>query len=114
MTNKKVGRVGDSPLIGAGCYADNQTVAVSCTGTGEAFIRLSAAYDIHAMMAYGGYGLQQACEVMVNQKLPSLGGSGGLIAIDSHGNVALPFNSEGMYRGYAYVGSEPIVAIYSS
>lgn len=98
MTNKLPGRVGDSPLVGAGCYANNASVAVSCTGTGEVFIRALAAYDIAALMDYGGLSLSEACERVVMEKLPALGGSGGLIAIDHEGNVALPFNSEGMYR----------------
>ncbi len=107
MTNKLPGRVGDSPLVGAGCYANNASVAVSCTGTGEVFIRTLAAYDIAALMEYGGLSLADACERVVMEKLPALGGSGGLIAVDHEGNVALPFNSEGMYRagicrGYAY------------
>ncbi len=95
MTNKLPGRVGDSPLVGAGCYANNASVAVSCTGTGEVFIRTLAAYDIAALMEYGGLSLADACERVVMEKLPALGGSGGLIAVDHEGNVALPFNSEG-------------------
>lgn len=101
MTNKLPGRVGDSPLVGAGCYANNASVAVSCTGTGEVFIRALAAYDIAALMDYGGLSLAEACERVVMEKLPALGGSGGLIAIDHEGNVALPFNTEGMYRARA-------------
>ena len=112
MTNKQVGRVGDSPLVGAGCYANNETVAVSCTGTGEVFIRTLAAYDVSAQMEYGGRTLQQATANVIHDKVQELEGSGGLIAIDSHGNVVLPFNSEGMYRGFAYVGGEVEVAIY--
>jgi len=111
MTNKQVGRVGDSPLPGAGCYASN-TVAVSCTGTGEVFIRTLAAYDVAALMNYGGLSLQQATERVVMEKIPQLGGSGGLIAIDSRGNVVLPFNSEGMYRGFGVVGEAPVAAIF--
>ncbi|MDU5715222.1 MAG: beta-aspartyl-peptidase, partial [Citrobacter freundii] len=87
MTNKLPGRVGDSPLVGAGCYANNASVAVSCTGTGEVFIRALAAYDIAALMDYGGLSLSEACERVVMEKLPALGGSGGLIAIDHEGNV---------------------------
>ena len=82
MTNKLPGRVGDSPLVGAGCYANNSSVAVSCTGTGEVFIRALAAYDIAALMDYGGLSLSEACERVVMEKLPALGGSGGLIAVD--------------------------------
>lgn len=112
MTNKLPGRVGDSPLIGAGCYANNASVAVSCTGTGEVFIRALAAYDIAALMDYGGLSLSEACERVVMEKLPALGGSGGLIAIDHEGNVALPFNSEGMYRAWGYAGDTPTTGIY--
>ncbi|PDO82231.1 beta-aspartyl-peptidase [Kosakonia pseudosacchari] len=112
MTNKLPGRVGDSPLPGAGCYANNANVAVSCTGTGEVFIRALAAYDIAALMEYGGLSLQEACDAVVMEKLPALGGSGGLIAVDREGNVALPFNSEGMYRAWGYAGDAPSVGIY--
>lgn len=112
MTNKLPGRVGDSPLVGAGCYANNASVAVSCTGTGEVFIRALAAYDIAALMDYGGLSLSEACERVVMEKLPALGGSGGLIAIDHEGNVALPFNSEGMYRARGYAGDTPTTGIY--
>lgn len=112
MTNKLPGRVGDSPLPGAGCYANNATAAVSCTGTGEVFIRALAAYDITALMDYGGLSLSEACERVVMEKLPALGGIGGLIAVDREGNVALPFNSEGMYRAWGYAGDEPSTGIY--
>ncbi|WP_337238510.1 beta-aspartyl-peptidase [Citrobacter portucalensis] len=112
MTNKLPGRVGDSPLVGAGCYSNNASVAVSCTGTGEVFIRALAAYDIAALMDYGGLSLSEACERVVMEKLPALGGSGGLIAIDHEGNVALPFNSEGMYRAWGYAGDTPTTGIY--
>ncbi|MEX3018752.1 beta-aspartyl-peptidase [Kluyvera sp. STS39-E] len=112
MTNKLPGRVGDSPLVGAGCYANNASVAVSCTGTGEVFIRMLAAYDIAALMEYGNLSLLEACERVVMEKLPALGGSGGLIAIDREGNVVLPFNSEGMYRAWAYAGDTPTIGIY--
>ena len=112
MTNKLPGRVGDSPLVGAGCYANNASVAVSCTGTGEVFIRALAAYDIAALMDYGGLSVSEACERVVMEKLPALGGSGGLIAIDHEGNVALPFNSEGMYRAWGYAGDTPTTGIY--
>lgn len=112
MTNKLPGRVGDSPLVGAGCYANNASVAVSCTGTSEVFIRALAAYDIAALMDYGGLSLSEACERVVMEKLPALGGSGGLIAVDHEGNVALPFNSEGMYRAWGYAGDTPTTGIY--
>ncbi|GEC67482.1 beta-aspartyl-peptidase [Raoultella terrigena] len=112
MTNKLPGRVGDSPLPGAGCYANNASVAVSCTGTGEVFIRTLAAYDIAALMEYANLSLREACERVVMEKLPALGGSGGLIAIDREGNVVLPFNSEGMYRAWCYAGDTPTIGIY--
>ncbi|MEN4888576.1 isoaspartyl peptidase/L-asparaginase [Erwinia billingiae] len=112
MTNKQAGRVGDSPIVGAGCYANNANVAVSCTGTGEVFMRTLAAYDIAALMEYGGLSLKEASDRVVMEKIRVLGGSGGVIAVDRDGNVALPFNSEGMYRGYGYVGDAPNVGIY--
>lgn len=112
MTNKQAGRVGDSPLIGAGTYADDRTAAVSCTGSGEMFIRVAAAYDVCARMAYAGETLVQAAEHVVMQSLPEIDGRGGLIAVDREGNVSLPFNTEGMYRGVAYVGDTPQTAIF--
>jgi beta-aspartyl-peptidase (threonine type) len=112
ITNKLPGRVGDSPLIGAGCYANNATVAVSATGTGEAFMRTLAAYDISARMAYAGATLEQAANAVVMEVLPAHSGRGGLIAIDGSGNLALPFNTEGMYRGYARGAEMPVTAIY--
>jgi beta-aspartyl-peptidase (threonine type) len=113
MTNKRPGRVGDSPIVGAGCYANDRTVAVSCTGVGEAFMRALAAYDVSALIDYAGLPLQQAARRVVMDKLPPLGGRGGVIAIDVHGEVALPFNTEGMYRGWARVGAAPVSAIYA-
>jgi beta-aspartyl-peptidase (threonine type) len=112
MTNKQPGRVGDSPLIGAGTYADNATAAISCTGTGEMFIRLAAAYDVCARMRYAGLSLEQAGGLVVNEALPAIGGRGGLVAVDRHGNVSMPFNTEGMYRGHARVGEQAHTAIF--
>lgn len=112
ITNKQVGRVGDAPLIGAGCYASNRTCAVSTTGTGEMFIRMVAAYDVAAQMEYAGTPLAEAARRVVEDKLPTIGGKGGLIAVDAQGNVTLPFNTEGMYRGYARVGEPPVASIY--
>lgn len=112
MTNKQAGRVGDSPIIGAGCYADNSTVAVSCTGTGEVFIRTAAAHEVAALVAYAGLSLEQAAARVIFEQILPLGGSGGLIAADAAGHVALPFNSEGMYRAVGYVGQAPDVGIY--
>lgn len=112
MTNKKFGRAGDSPIIGAGTYANNNTCAISCTGHGEFFIRAVVAYDISCLMEYKGLSLKEACDVVVMDKLVKLGGEGGLIAIDRHGNIELPFNSEGMYRGKVSAGSEMYIGIY--
>ena len=112
MTNKRPGRVGDSPLIGAGTYADDRTAAVSCTGHGESFIRVAAAHDVCARMAYGGVPLAEAADAVVHGALPAIGGTGGLIAVDRHGNVCLPFNTEGMYRGLARAGQAPETFIY--
>jgi len=99
MTNKKWQRIGDSPIIGAGTYANDQTCAISCTGHGESFIRAVAAFDVHALMAYKGLSLQEAVRVVVHEKLPPLEGDGGLIAVDRNGNIVLDFNCSGMYRG---------------
>jgi len=112
MTNKKFNRIGDSPVIGAGTYANNTTCAVSCTGHGEFFIRAVVAYDISCLMEYKGLTLQQACQVVVMDKLVKIGGEGGLIAIDHTGQIELPFNSEGMYRGFVKEGLIPVVDIY--
>jgi len=112
MTNKKFGRAGDSPIIGAGTYANNKTCAVSCTGHGEFFIRAVVAYDVSCLMEYKGLSLEDACRTVVNDKLVKFGGEGGLIAVDALGNVCLPFNSEGMYRGWRKNGEDGVVRIY--
>ncbi len=112
ITNKQVGRVGDSPLIGAGCYADDATCAVSTTGSGEMFIRMVAAYDVAAQITYRGVSLEEAAADVVMKRLPRIDGRGGLIAVDAKGNVTLPFNTEGMYRGFARAGEAPVTAIY--
>jgi beta-aspartyl-peptidase (threonine type) len=112
ITNKQPGRVGDAPLIGAGCYANDATCAVSTTGTGEMFMRMLAAYDVSARMEYRGATLEQAATEVVMERLPRIEGRGGLIAVDAKGNVTLPFNTEGMYRGFARVGDTPVTAIY--
>ncbi|WP_024972973.1 isoaspartyl peptidase/L-asparaginase family protein [Ralstonia pickettii] len=111
VTNKKVGRVGDTPIVGAGCFANN-VAAVSCTGTGEMFIRAVAAYDVAAQMEYAGKSLADATDDVVMRKLMAINGRGGLIAVDAKGNVALPFNTEGMYRGFARGAQAPVVSIY--
>jgi beta-aspartyl-peptidase (threonine type) len=110
-TNKRAGRVGDSPVIGAGTYANNATCAVSATGDGEYFIRATVAHDISALMEYRGMPLKEAAQTVLN-KVAKLGGSGGLIAIDRQGNVAMPFNTSGMYRGYVDPNGKFVVEIY--
>ncbi len=112
MTNKKYGRVGDAPIIGAGTYANNLTCAVSATGWGEFFIRLGVARDISAMMEYSAAPIQQAVDAVIHQKLQKAGGDGGVIAIDKFGNIGVSFNSEGMYRAYVDINGKPVVKIY--
>lgn len=99
MTNKQWGRVGDSPIIGAGTYANNKTCAISCTGHGELFIKAVAAYDVSCLMEYKGLSLQEAMNIVVHDKLMKIGGEGGMVGVDAKGNAAMIFNSEGMYRG---------------
>ena len=99
MTNKKYGRIGDTPMIGSGTYANNATCAISCTGHGEMFIRTVAAYDVSCLMEYKGISLQEAMHIVVNEKLVKIAGEGGMIGVDANGNVAMIFNSAGMYRG---------------
>lgn len=111
MTNKRYNRIGDSPVIGAGTYADNTTCAVSSTGHGEYFIRLAIAHDISAMIAYQEVTLQEAADHVIHSKLTNAGGTGGIIGVDRNGEVAMVFNTEGMYRGYAKPGKRE-VAIY--
>lgn len=112
MTNKKFGRIGDSPLIGSGTYANNKTCGISCTGHGEMFIRTVAAYDVSALMEYRGFSLQQACEEVVMKKLVDIDGEGGLIAVDNQGTPAMVFNSAGMYRGMKSSDGSFEIAIY--
>lgn len=100
MTNKRFGRIGDSPMIGAGNYANNETCAVSCTGSGEFFIRGVVAYDVSCLMEYKGYTLQQAADEVIQKRILRINGDGGLIAVNSKGDIAMPFNTEGMYRGW--------------
>ena len=112
-TNKMYGRIGDAPIIGAGTYADNETCAVSATGAGEFFIRWTVAYDIAALMKYRGLTVQQAADQVVNKTLKAVpGAEGGVIALDAKGNFAMPFNSEGMYRGWIGADGVPHVEIY--
>jgi beta-aspartyl-peptidase (threonine type) len=112
MTNKKHGRVGDTPIIGAGTYANNQTCAVSCTGHGEFFIRSVVAYDISCLIEYKGFSLKEACNLVVKDKLVKIGGEGGLIALDAEGNIELCFNSEGMYRASKKSNEDVYLGIY--
>ena len=113
MTNKQYGRIGDSPLIGIGTYANNKTCAISCTGHGEPFIRAVAAHDVSCLMEYKNMTLQQACEEVVLKKLVAMHGEGGLIAVDAEGNATLIFNSEGMYRGMQSSDGTSLIAIYN-
>ncbi len=111
MTNKRYNRIGDSPIIGAGTYANNQTCGVSCTGHGEYFIRYAVAYDMSALMAYQGLSVEEAGREIIQKKLLDAGGTGGLIALDGQGNITMPFNTAGMYRGYVKPG-ERYIGIY--
>lgn len=112
MVYKKFGRIGDSPIIGAGTYANNESCAVSCTGHGEFFIRNSVAYDLSARMLYLGETVEQASGIIINDKLKIQGANGGLIAVDFRGNIAMPFNTSGMFRGYVKKGEMPRVFIF--
>ncbi|TAF56638.1 MAG: isoaspartyl peptidase/L-asparaginase [Sphingobacteriia bacterium] len=114
MTNKKYGRIGDSPMIGAGTYANNQTCAISCTGHGEMFIRSVAAYDVSCLMAYKNLSLEAAMQEVVHQKLVAMEGEGGMIGVDAQGIPAMVFNSAGMYRGVRSSKGLNEVAIYKS
>jgi len=114
MTAKRWGRVGDSPIIGAGTFADNNSCAVSATGHGEYFIRYQVAADICARMAYQGISLNKAAIKVVNDVLLNAGGSGGVIAIDAKGNISMPFNSSGMYRAYRKSGEQAHIAIFKN
>lgn len=114
MTNKRFGRIGDSALIGIGNYANNKTCAVSCTGSGEFFIRGVVAYDVSCLMEYKGLSLQNACDEVVHKRLAGIGGDGGLIAVDYKGNLALPFNTEGMYRAGKINDEKATILIYDA
>ena len=112
LTNKRWGRIGDTPIVGAGNYANNQTCGVSGTGQGEYFIRGNMAFDVSALMNYSSLSVEKAAREVID-KLSQRGGRGGLIAMDKNGNIAMPFNTEGMYRGYYLNESEPIIKIYN-
>lgn len=112
MTNKRWGRIGDSPIIGAGTYANNNTCAVSSTGWGEFFIRAMVAHDISALMEYKGLNLKDAAKEVIQKKVPELGGDGGIIAVDKHGNIVMEFNTAGMYRASINDKGELYIGIY--
>ncbi len=112
MTNKKWGRVGDSPMIGSGTYANNKTCAVSCTGSGEFFIRGVVAYDVSCLMEYKNMSLENAANEVINKRILEINGDGGLIAVDAKGNITMPFNTEGMYRGYKTSKGNEEISIY--
>lgn len=112
LTNKRYGRIGDSPLIGAGTYADNNTCAVSSTGHGEFFIRKVVAYDIAARVKYLGQSIQEAADRVIKEELPAMGGEGGVIVLDRQGNIAMSFNTEGMYRGFKQDNKKAVILIY--
>jgi len=111
-TNKLAGRVGDSPIIGAGTYANNATAAVSATGEGEYFMREVAAHTLSALMEFKGWSVEQAAKHVILERLQALGGSGGLIALDRKGNISMPFSTPGMYRGCMKVGGAPEIGIF--
>ena len=112
MTNKRFGRIGDSPVIGSGNYANNTTCAVSCTGSGEFFLRAVVAYDVSCLMEFKGLTLVEATEEVIQRRLSKIGGDGGLIAVDTKGNIAMPFNTEGMYRASKSSKGKTAVLIY--
>ena len=112
MTNKQWGRVGDSSIIGAGTYANNNTCAISCTGHGERFIQGVAAYDVSCLMEYKGLSLNEAMNIVVNQRLMKIDGEGGMVGVDAKGNAAMIFNSEGMYRAMRSSNGEQQISIY--
>ncbi|APG59054.1 isoaspartyl peptidase/L-asparaginase family protein [Christiangramia salexigens] len=113
MTNKNWGRIGDTPIIGVGNYANNNTCAVSCTGSGEFFMKAVVAYDVSCLMEYKNLNLKEATREVIFKRLPKIKGDGGLIAVDSRGNISMPFNTEGMYRGMKTSKTETMVAIYT-
>ncbi len=114
MSNKRYGRIGDSPIIGAGTYANNATCAVSCTGHGEYFIRYVVAYTVSALMEMKNMTLKDAANYIINDKLVKAGGSGGLIAVDKNGNISMPFNTKGMFRAYAKSTGESGVLMFKN
>lgn len=114
MTNKKYGRIGDTPIIGSGTYANNKTCAISCTGHGELFIKAVAAYDVSCLMEYRNMSLQEAMHIVVHEKLVAIGGEGGMIGVDANANTAMLFNSAGMYRAAKNNTGYEEIAIYNN
>jgi beta-aspartyl-peptidase (threonine type) len=114
MVNKRYGRIGDSPLLGAGTYANNESCAVSCTGQGEYFIRLSVAHEISSLLRYKDLSLEDAAKHVIHDQLKKIGGKGGLIAIDKEGNIAMKFNTKGMYRASKKEGEKTYIGIYKT
>jgi beta-aspartyl-peptidase (threonine type) len=112
MTNKLTGRIGDTPIIGAGNYANNKTCAVSATGHGEFLIRYTVAFDISALMEYRNLTLEEAARLVIQEKLKKAGGDGGIIAVDKEGNIAMEFNTSGMFRGYVTSDGNKEVLIF--
>lgn len=112
ITNKRYGRIGDTPVIGAGTYAENGVCAISSTGYGEYYLRCVAAYEVAALMKYGRLGLEEATKKVIHEMIPKMGGDGGLIAVDSRGNIATAFNTEGMYRAWAKSEQKAVIEIY--
>ena len=112
MTGKRYGRIGDSPIIGAGTYADNSTCAISCTGHGEYFIRYAVGHDVSARMAYGDESIEQAAQELIHKVLKTVGGDGGLIGVDREGNIVMEFNTSGMFRAYLKEGENAVVLMF--
>ncbi len=114
MTGKRYGRIGDSPVIGAGTYANNKTCAISCTGHGEYFIRYAVAHDMSSRMEYGGQSLEEAAQIIIKEVLMEAGGDGGLIGVDAQGNIVMEFNTDGMFRAYLREGEEPVTLMFGN
>ena len=114
ITNKKYNRIGDSPLIGAGTYANNETCAISCTGHGEDFIRIVAAHQVHSYMFFKHKKIDKAADIVINKELTNIGGRGGLIGIDRKGNITFQFNTTGMFRGSINTKGEKFIGIYKN
>ena len=109
---KKYGRVGDSPIIGAGTYANNNTCALSATGHGEYFIRNVVTHDISALIEYKNFSIEEAADFVIKKKIKNQGALGGVIGLDKYGNVVMSFNTEGMFRGYRQSGNDPVIKLY--